>query len=165
MGKAYWYNYGSSDTDVVGQVTLGTRWFDKVALLKDGSNSVQYNSAQIYVTIGSYYNELNLVDRAGESTASYSDYWQDLKKLYEQETDSQITKLYMMRSILYTIYSHADEFKAASISKDELNSLVEKINTDAPNVQIANNSRADTLKTDIARYATLALTKLNSTFS
>lgn len=165
MGKAYWYSYGDSNEDVVGQAALGTRWFAKVEKLKDGSNSVKYSSAQIYVKIGSYYNQLDLVDRAGESTASYAMYWQDLKSLYEQETDSQVTKLYMMRSILYAVYSHADEFKADNISKEEMSSFIEQIRAAAPKVQISNNTRAETLKNDIENYANLAAMKLNSTFS
>ncbi len=165
MGKAYWYSYGNSNDDVVCQATLGTRWFAKVEKLKDGSNSVQYNSAQIYVKIGGYYNQLDMEDRAGESTASYSTYWQDLKSMYDQETDSQVTKLYMMRSILYTIYRNADKFKADNVTKEDMNNFIEKIRSDAPNVNISNNNRADTLKNDIANYAGLALNKLSSTFS
>lgn len=164
MGKAYWYNYGNSEEDAVGQATLGTRWFNKVTQLKNGSNTVKYNSAQIYVKIGSYYDQLSRVDRAGESTASYSTYWQDLKSLYEQETDSQVTQLYMMRSILYAIYNHADEFKADNISKEEMSNFIEQIRADAPKIQVSNNSRADTLKKDIESYANLAGNKLGSTF-
>ena len=164
MGKAYWYNYGSSDQDVVGQAMLGTRWFNKVTQLKNGSNTVKYNSSQIYVKIGSYYDQLSRVDRAGESTASYATYWQDLKSLYEQETDSQVTQLYMMRSILYAIYGHADEFKADNISKEEMSNFIEQIKADAPKIQVSNNSRADTLKKDIESYANLANNKLGSTF-
>lgn len=164
MGKAYWYNYGNSEEDAVGQATLGTRWFNKVTQLKNGSNTVKYNSAQIYVKIGSYYDQLSRVDRAGESTASYATYWQDLKSLYEQETDSQVTQLYMMRSILYAIYNHADEFKADNISKEEMSNFIEQIRADAPKIQVSNNSRADTLKKDIESYANLAGSKLGSTF-
>ena len=162
---AYWYDYGSSSADVVGQSTLATRWFAKVTKLKDGTNSVQYNTAQIYVKIGNYYNELGIIARDGESDASYATYWQDLNELYNQEADSAITKLYLMRYILSSIYNNADNFKMASISKDEMSSLITQIEEAAPGVVIQNNSRADELKSDISRYADLANSKLSSTFS
>lgn len=162
---AYWYDYGSSSEDVVGQSTLATRWFAKVTKLKDGTNSVQYNTAQIYVKIGNYYNELGVIARDGESDASYATYWQDLNELYNQEADSAITKLYLMRYILSSIYNNADNFKMASISKDEMSSLITQIEEAAPGVVIQNNSRADELKSDISRYADLANSKLSSTFS
>lgn len=162
---AYWYDYGSSSADVVGQSTLATRWFAKVTKLKDGTNSVQYNTAQIYVKIGNYYNELGVIARDGESDASYATYWQDLNELYNQEADSAITKLYLMRYILSSIYNNADNFKMASISKDEMSSLITQIEEAAPGVVIQNNSRADELKSDISRYADLANSKLSSTFS
>ena len=162
---AYWYDYGNSSADVVGQSTLATRWFAKVTKLKDGTNSVQYNTAQIYVKIGNYYNELGIIARDGESDASYATYWQDLNELYNQEADSAITKLYLMRYILSSIYNNADNFKMASISKDEMSSLITKIEEAAPGVVIQNNSRADELKSDISRYADLANSKLSSTFS
>ena len=162
---AYWYDYGSSSADVVGQSTLATRWFAKVTKLKDGTNSVQYNTAQIYVKIGNYYNELGIIARDGESDASYATYWQDLNELYNQEADSAITKLYLMRYILSSIYNNADNFKMASISKDEMSSLITQIEEAAPGVVIQNNPRADELKSDISRYADLANSKLSSTFS
>lgn len=162
---AYWYDYGNSSADVVGQSTLATRWFAKVTKLKDGTNSVQYNTAQIYVKIGNYYNELGIIARDGESDASYATYWQDLNELYNQEADSAITKLYLMRYILSSIYNNADNFKMASISKDEMSSLITQIEEAAPGVVIQNNSRADELKSDISRYADLANSKLSSTFS
>lgn len=164
MGKAYWYNYGTSNDDVVGQAKLGTRWFEKVPDLKDGSNSVQYNSAQIYVKIGGYFEKLGLIDRSGESSVSYSMYWDDIKSLYDQDADSQITRLYMMRWMLYVIYNNANNFKADSVQYDDMNTFVNKIKNDATVITVNNNSRADSLKADISNYSRLALDKLNSTF-
>lgn len=164
MGKAYWYNYGTSNEDVVGQAKLGTRWFEKVTKLKDGSNSVQYNSAQIYVKIGGYFEKLGLIDKSGESSVSYSTYWDDIKSLYDQDSDSQITRLYMMRWMLYVIYNNANNFKVDSVQYDDMNTFVNKIKNDAAAISVSNNTRADSLKLDINSYSKLAADKLNSTF-
>lgn len=164
MGKAYWYNYGTSNEDVVGQAKLGTRWFEKVTKLKDGSNSVQYNSAQIYVKIGGYFEKLGLIDKSGESSVSYSTYWDDIKSLYDQDSDSQITRLYMMRWMLYVIYNNANNFKVDSVQYDDMNTFVNKIKNDAAAISVSNNTRADALKLDISSYSKLAADKLNSTF-
>jgi len=165
LGKAYWYNYGTSSSDAVGQASLGARWFEKVTKLDDGSNGTQYNTSQIYSKIGKYFDDLKKLDKAGDSSASYSTYWQDLKTLYDQESDNQVTRLYMMRSILYIIYSDADSFKSGNIAKEEMSAFIARIQADAANIAGDSNSRADELKADIQEYVNLASSKLNSTFS
>lgn len=163
MGKAYWYNYGSSDSEVVGQVTLATRWFNKVQLLKDKSNNNEYENAKIYAKIGDYYTKLGTVDKAGDATVSYADYWNDLKSLYEEPTDNQITRLYMMRSILYSLFKYTKEFKEANVSQKSIMEFVNRISQDAAAVN-ADSDRAKELLNDIEQYVKQVDAKINGTY-
>lgn len=163
MGKAYWYNYGSTDSEAIGQASLATRWFGKVELLKDESNKNEYENAKIYAKIGEYYAKLGTIDKAGDATVSYSDYWNDLVALYEEPTDNQITRLYMMRSILCAFHSYTKEFKEANISKNSMLEFTARIGADA-NALGANSDRAKKLLEDVDRYVKMVTEKIEGTY-
>ena len=64
LGAAYWYDYGTIGEDkqpvYTSMVQPATNWFSQVKEVKESNgktNAAEYNNAQIYAKIGSYYNK------------------------------------------------------------------------------------------------------------
>lgn len=124
MGLAYYYYYDSS-----GNPQMSQAWFD----IASGSENLESNKVERAKRLGRiarYYMTLNSSNRAGDSTTTYKDYWNDLVKLVDGnlvEMDNTKTALVMYKEVVYRVGQNPLNFKAAGVTKDELINQMEKI--------------------------------------
>lgn len=123
MGLAYYYYYDNTGNKPMSQI-----WFDTAAESSTLEAS-KVERAKRLGRIAGYYNTLNSSDRAGDSTTTYWDYWQDLISLVDGnlvEMDNVKTALVMYKELVYQIGQNALNFKAAGITRDELENQLEQ---------------------------------------
>lgn len=123
MGLAYYYYYDNTGNKPMSQI-----WFDTAAESSTLEAS-KVERAKRLGRIAGYYNTLNSSDRAGDSTTTYWDYWQDLISLVDGnlvEMDNVKTALVMYKELVYQIGQNALNFKVAGITRDELENQLEQ---------------------------------------
>lgn len=134
MGAAYWYNYGKITDGVAeynGMIPQATSWFNQVELVKEENgktNKAEYNNAQIYAKIGTYYAKLGAKkNEMGDTEVSYSDFWYDLIDLKNSEILNPKTQLYVYEDFITNIYKYSADFKASGIEGSEISGMLTEI--------------------------------------
>ena len=149
MGLAYYY-YESAGNPQMSQV-----WFEIAADSKNlESNKVE--RAKRLGRIAGYYAALNSSNRAGDSTTTYKDYWNDLVLLVDGnlvEMDNVKTALVMYKEVAYQAGQKALNFKAAGVSKEQLTDQLDKIksrlNTDIQILDESSRSEIESMESEI----------------
>lgn len=123
-GLAYFYYYNSE-----GNKPLSRPWFE---VAKDSSaiDDTRRERAVRFYAIADYYAQLGNKNKAGDNTASYKTFWDDMVALTEGDIASEDniqTALVMYKELSYQIGAHAKEFKAAGVTEKEMRSQLEKI--------------------------------------
>lgn len=165
MGLAYYYYY-----EETGNKPMSQTWFDAVA----DSTTLDSNKVERAKRLGriaGYYMSLNSSDRAGDSTTTYGDYWDDLTELVDGnlvEMDNVKTALVMYEELVYQIGQNALNFKNAGVTSEELLGQLSKtksrLNTDI----VATGSNADEIngiKRQIEENIKWAENEVNIVFS
>lgn len=134
MGAAYWYNYGKINDGVAGysgMIPQATSWFNQVELVKEENgktNKAEYNNAQIYAKIGTYYAKLGAKkNEMGDTEVSYSDFWYDLIDLKNSEILNPKTQLYVYEDFITNIYKYSADFKTSGIEGSEISGMLTEI--------------------------------------
>lgn len=134
MGAAYWYNYGKINDGVAeysGMIPQATSWFNQVGLVKEENgktNKAEYNNAQIYAKIGTYYAKLGAKkNEMGDTEVSYSDFWYDLIDLKNSEILNPKTQLYVYEDFITNIYKYSADFKTSGIEGSEISGMLTEI--------------------------------------
>lgn len=150
MGLAYYYYYESAGNPQMSQV-----WFEIAADSKNlESNKVE--RAKRLGRIAGYYAALNSSNRAGDSTTTYKDYWNDLVLLVDGnlvEMDNVKTALVMYKEVAYQAGQKALNFKAAGVSKEQLTDQLDKIksrlNTDIQILDESSRAEIESMESEI----------------
>lgn len=122
MGLAYYYYY-----EDVGNKPMSRTWFQTAADSATLDTS-QVERAKRLGRIAGYYTSLNSSDRAGDSTVTYQDYWNDLTSLSEGnlvKMDNVKTALVVYKELVYQIGQNALNFKSAGVTESELTERLE----------------------------------------
>ena len=124
LGLAFFYYYGN-----MGNKPLSRPWFETA---KDSPtlDETKKTRAERFYRIAEYYSRLGDRNRSGDNVISYSEYWSDLLTLCRGDIvkqDNLRTALVVYREMAYQIESHAGEFRAAGVSRDEMESQVTSI--------------------------------------
>ena len=113
MGLAYFYFYEES-----GNKQLSRPWLREAKeTLSDEKKRLR---AERLCKVAEYYAGLGDRNKAGDSTADYADYWEDLVKLsgdHIAEEDNIRTALVMYGELVYQAGAHAMEFRDAGVSR------------------------------------------------
>ncbi len=117
MGLAYFYYYGDT-----GSKSLSLPWF---SIAKDAKSlgEVRQGRAERFAGIASYYSTLASIDKAGDTSFSYADYWKDLCEATRgdiAEEDNDRTAIVMYKELAYQASMHAHDFRKAGLSEDEM---------------------------------------------
>lgn len=123
MGLAYYYYYEGG-----GNKPMSQAWFD-IASSSKTLDSSKIERAKRLGRIAGYYANLNSSNKAGDSTTTYRDYWKDLTELVSGnlvEMDNVKTALVMYKEVVYQIGQNPLNFKAAGVTKEELNAQLDK---------------------------------------
>lgn len=119
LGIAYFYYYAGS-----GNKSLAKPWFG-AAIEAGGLTGTQKLRAQRFFAVASYYDTLDIKDKAGDSTVSYGSYWDDLDALTSGnivQSDNVQTAFVMYREAAGQIIMHAWDFKKAGVTRTEMDS-------------------------------------------
>ena len=124
LGLVYFYYYGSE-----GNKPLSRPWFGQA---KDSRtlDPQKAKRAERFYSIADYYTNLGKYDKAGDSTVSYADYWNDLVVLSSGniiQEDNAMTALVVYEDMSYQIAVHADDFRRAGVGYEDLASELEMI--------------------------------------
>ena len=125
--------------------------------------------ADILYHIGSYYNQLDQIDKSGDSTASYATYWMDLMELLDNDrgrTDGSDSATFLRLCIEITgqIQTNASKFKNAGITEDEMRTAIGTIREKSDGIEAGGELQKE-LKAQLAVNAELAEEKLLAVFS
>ena len=123
-GLAYFYYYNET-----GNKQLSGPWF-MTAKESEVLDSTRKNRASRLYAIADYYAQLGNRNKAGDNTASYKTYWDDMAALSDGDIageDNIQTALVVYREFAYQIGAHAKEFKAAGVTEREIRRNLEKI--------------------------------------
>lgn len=123
-GLAYFYYYDGN-----GNKQLSRPWFETA---KDSGtlDSTRRGRAERFYAIADYYAQLGNKNRAGDNTASYKDYWEDMTALSAGDIASEDniqTALVMYKELSYQAGIHAKEFKAAGVARKEIEDELARI--------------------------------------
>ncbi len=125
MGLAYYYYYGD------GGKQMSKTWFDTAAANASGAlEESQVARAERLGRIAGYWASLNKTDKAGDSTASYYQYWQDMTGLIDGnlvEMDNERTALVMYQEVVYQISQNTLDFKTEGVTQAEMEDQLDKI--------------------------------------
>ena len=124
MGLAYFYYFEGN-----GNKQMSRPWLSQVKDSKYLSLS-QKKRTGVLCRISEYYAQLNNTNKAGDSTISYMDYWNDLDSLTEGDIASEDnikTALVTYKEYTYQIAVHCSNFKKAGVTREAMEEAVEKI--------------------------------------
>lgn len=131
LGLAYYYYYEEE-----GNKAYAVKWLQIAAA--SGTLPVQQRErARRLGTIAGYYAQLGSVNKAGDASVSYGDYWRDLRELSAGnlvELDNVVTALRMYQEEASLIFTRAKELKDSGVTREELlgelSYIEEKLKTD-----------------------------------
>lgn len=169
LGKAYYYSYNG-----VGNKAASKKWLGIAAEAEPTAelNEKNIERAKNLYKIASYYDSLGVRNQAGDSMVSYSDYWLDLTRMVEEETgdsDNILNTLQLYKEMTSQIFSNANNFKEAGITKEQMLTQLENIEKWINELQInkgdANASFEEELKKAITKNLELAKDNVNAAFN
>lgn len=123
-GLAYFYYYEEQ-----GNKQLSRPWFDTARNSSTLDKTKKRRAARLF-SIADYYAQLGNRNKAGDNTASYKTYWDDMTALSAGDIateDNVQTALVMYKEISYQAGIHAKEFKDAGVTKEQLLSELRRI--------------------------------------
>ena len=175
LGVDCYYSYGDN-----GNKAYAAKWLSVVlekdaaglhySMPEDERNKAAWaERADILYHIGSYYNQLDQVDKSGDSTASYATYWMDLMELLDNDrgrTDGSDSATFLRLCIEITgqIQTNASKFKNAGITEDEMRTAIGTIREKSDGIEAGGELQKE-LKAQLAVNAELAEEKLLAVFS
>ncbi|MBQ7147198.1 MAG: serine/threonine protein kinase [Pseudobutyrivibrio sp.] len=116
LGLAYYYSYEGE-----GNKQQSAYWFNKAA--EGNLNPNQLERAKRLGAIATYYVNLGAVDKTGDITVSYKDYWEDLVAVCEgniTESDNANTALAIYKEMTSQICVSANQFKKAGVAPADM---------------------------------------------
>lgn len=147
LGLAYFYSYEGN-----GNKAMATKWL-RIASQSDTLEQNKIERAEKLSRISEYYSKIGLANKSGDANTSYEDYWNDLSDLATgniAEADNVTTAMMVYKELVYQVYTHALDFKAAGITKEimlaELDYIDEHLETDIIIAEDVNRQRNQELK-------------------
>jgi len=163
LGIAYYYYYNEE-----GNKPMSEPWL-KIAAASEQIAPAKRERAIRLSRIASYYTGLGIFNKAGDSTVSYLDYWDDLDALSKgniSALDNTKTALVIYQEITYQIRTHANDFKKAGVTREamlfKLNEIDSHMQTDFSTQEMADNML---LIDRIADNIKLGVTTISITFN
>lgn len=169
LGIAYFYLYNG-----VGNKAASKKWLEIAA---EGRNTeklcdTDIKRAKKLYEIADYYYCLGIRNQAGSTEKSYADFWEDLIEIAETESYQEgnyIDNLFLYRELAVQITANAFEFKRAGITKEEMQTQLERTEQVLDVMQISANKidrdYEQELKTEVRKDINIAKESLLSVFN
>ncbi len=166
MGLAYYYYYEQN-----GNKQMSQAWF-ATAAESETLDANKVERAKRLGRIAGYYAQINSSNKAGDSTVTYYDYWNDLTELVSGnlvELDNTKTALVMYKELVYQIGQNPLNFKAAGVTKEQLTGELDKtksrLNTDIVVLNESDREEIESLKQEILDNITWAEKQVDIAYS
>ena len=168
LGIAYYFSYNGT-----GNKGAARKWLEIASEAEptDELNEANINRAANLYKISEYYDSLGMRNQAGDSMASYADYWRDLQKTVEDDSASgnNVNMLLAYKEMISQIANNAANFKSAGITRlqmeNELDNAVEAVSNMKIVTGSANAEYEQELKDNLIESLGSARTIVNSTFN
>lgn len=147
LGLAYFYSYEGN-----GNKGMSTKWL-RIAAESETLDANKVERAAKLSRIAEYYTKIGVVNKSGDANTSYGDYWKDLTDLAYGNiaaADNVTTAMMVYKELVYQIYNHALEFRAAGVEQSammqELDYISQHLESDIIILDDANKTRNLELK-------------------
>lgn len=168
LGIAYYFSYNGT-----GNKGAARKWLEIASEAEptDELNEANINRAANLYKISEYYDSLGMRNQAGDSMASYADYWRDLQKTVEDDSASgnNVNMLLAYKEMISQIANNAANFKSAGITRlqmeNELDNAVEAVSNMKIVTGSANAEYEQELKDNLIESLGSARNIVNSTFN
>lgn len=168
LGIAYYFSYNGT-----GNKGAARKWLEIASEAEptEELNEANINRAENLYKISEYYDSLGMRNQAGDSMASYADYWRDLLKTVEDDSSSgnNVNMLLAYKEMTSQIVKNAANFKSAGITRqqmeNELDDAIEAVSSMEIVTGSANAEYEQDLKDNLIESLGSARTIVNSTFN
>lgn len=169
LGIAYFYSYRG-----VGNKAAALKWLEIASGAEPTEQLSERNiqRAKNLCRIAGYYDSLGIRNQAGDSMASFSDYWYDLADMVRQEAehdDNNVNMLLIFKEAVAQIFSKGVEFKNAGITREQMKEILGQIIQSLEQMEIhtgtANAEYEEELRRTVQGNAVLAGKNLKAVFN
>ena len=168
LGIAYYFSYNGT-----GNKGAARKWLEIASEAEptDELNEANINRAANLYKISEYYDSLGMRNQAGDSMASYADYWRDLQKTVEDDSASgnNVNMLLAYKEMTSQIANNAANFKSAGITRQQMENELDNAVEAVSNMEIvtgsANAEYEQELKYNLIESLGFARNIVHSTFN
>ena len=124
LGITYFYKYEDKENK------KSAKWYFQTAASSEKLEEKKRKRAQRLGLIAGYYDQVGIVDEAGDVIVSFEKYWKDLILASEGnlvEEDNERTAMVVYKEMISQILSRTTDFQRAEIPKEELLQEIRKI--------------------------------------
>ena len=124
LGITYFYKYEDKENK------KSAKWYFQTAASSEKLEERKRKRAQRLGLIAGYYDQVGIVDEAGDVIVSFEKYWKDLILAREGnlvEEDNERTAMVVYKEMISQILSRTTDFQRAEIPKEELLQEIRKI--------------------------------------
>ena len=147
---------------------MAKKWLE-IAARSQNLDVSKVERAECLGQIAGYYSKIGVNSKSGDTSISYTDYWNDLVLLLEDnlaEKDNATTALIMYQEMAYQIYTNGIQFRGEGIAKEEIEAqltrIEEQMGSDAITLERKSNERIQKLYDQLAEYVKLAYENMDA---
>jgi len=147
-GKLFWYyyNYGDGSDNQITRAKSAIEWFEDV--IRNAPEGYEHlGMAKVYSNIGIFYRDITVAVTEASDKGKYKPLLENLSSLIEtvatDENESEIVRIELLELTRSAIQQYATKFKADGVSKEELLSLVDKIESIIKSLETTTDKTTD----------------------
>ena len=147
-GKLFWYyyNYGDGSDNQVTRAKSAIEWFEDV-IKNAPEDYANLGMAKVYSNIGIFYRDITTAVTEASDKGKYKPLLDNLSSLIEtvagDENESEIVRIELLELTRSAIQQYATKFKADGVSKEELLTIIGKIDTIISSLETTTDKTTD----------------------
>lgn len=147
-GKLFWYyyNYGDGSDNQVTRAKSSIEWFEDV-LKNAPEDYANLGMANVYSNIGIFYRDITTAVTEASDKGKYKPLFENLSSLIEKvatdESESEIVRIELLELTRSAIQQYATKFKADGVSKDDLLSVLDEIESITASLETTTDKTTD----------------------
>ncbi len=147
-GKLFWYyyNYGDGSDNQVTRAKSSIEWFEDV-LKNAPEDYANLGMANVYSNIGIFYRDITTAVTEASDKGKYKPLFENLSSLIEKvatdENESEIVRIELLELTRSAIQQYATKFKADGVSKNDLLSVLDEIESITASLETTTDKTTD----------------------
>ena len=158
IGKLYWYYYdygrnAGSDNQIT-RIKSAIQWFEDAVEYASETDAFAFQASN-YADIGKFNRDITLSVAEASDKGLYAPYWKNIKLQVENmdEDETEMIKLEVYKLAIYSIENYARKFKSDGITRSEMEQLLDRVATEAENVETTSDTTDEIKMNVMARFA------------